>query len=94
MSHLAGRVVTIDKTGSTTMLEAYMVTFLACSMADPLRCKPIQILTDQNTPLGCVRVSQQLAAAWQSDPRQEGRWFVDGSQRVRCVLPTRAKLAI
>jgi hypothetical protein len=76
------------------MLEAYMITFLACSINEPLRCKPIQILTDQFTPIGCLAVSQQLTAAWQSDPRQKGRWFVDATQRVRCVPPTKGKIAI
>lgn len=76
------------------MFEAYMISFLACSTVEPLRCKPIQILTDQMTPIGCVAVSQQLTAAWQSDPRQKGRWFVDGSQRVRCVPPNKAKIAV
>jgi hypothetical protein len=57
------------------MFEAYMITFLACSTVEPLRCKPIQILTDQVTPIGCVAVSQQLTAVWQSDPCQKGRWF-------------------
>jgi hypothetical protein len=76
------------------MFEAYMITFLACSITEPLRCKPIQILTDQLTPIGCMAVSQQLTAAWQSDPRQKGRWFVDATQRVRCVAPSRTKIAI
>jgi len=67
------------------MFEAYMISFLACSTVEPLRCKPIQILTDQVTPIGCVAVSQQLTAAWQSDPRhREGmrvmRSNLDGSR--------------
>jgi hypothetical protein len=62
------------------MLEAYMITFLACSISEPLRCKPIQILTDQFTPIGCLAVSQQLTA--------------DATQRVRCVPPSKGKIAI
>jgi hypothetical protein len=76
------------------MFEAYVISFLACSMAEPLRCKPIEILTDQITPLGCAIVSQQLAAAWQNADHQAGRWFVDTSQRLRCVAPARSKTAV
>jgi hypothetical protein len=67
----------------------YTLSFVACMVAKPTACKPVEIQIDGGMQ-ACMVWSQQAAADWQNTWGR-GKWFVKGSEHLRCIPPMKKK---